>query len=115
MSRRTVTKSFGVGKRENHDASGFYLRKLCRMPLDSGTHGVVNSVPRECVDQIFVHSSETMPEVPDSSVSLMVTSPPYNVGKDYDADLSLKDYLDFLEARPVGDVQGASPGRRAAI
>lgn len=115
MSRRTVTKSFGVGKRENHDASGFYLRKLCRMPLDSGTHGVVNSVPRECVDQIFVHSSETMPEVPDSSVSLMVTSPPYNVGKDYDADLSLKEYLDFLKRVLSETFRVLLPGGRAAI
>ncbi|MGB9617067.1 MAG: DNA-methyltransferase [Desulfomonilaceae bacterium] len=115
MSRRTVTKSFGVGKRENHDASGFYLRKLCRMPLDSGTHGTVNSVPRECVDQIFVHSSETMPEVPDSSVSLMVTSPPYNVGKDYDADLSLKEYLDFLKRVLSETFRVLLPGGRAAI
>lgn len=115
MSRRTVTKSFGVGKRESHDASGFYLRKLCRMPLDSRAHGAVNSVPRECVDQIFVHSSESMPEVPDSSISLMVTSPPYNVGKDYDADLSLKEYLDFLKRVLSETFRVLLPGGRAAI
>ncbi len=35
-------------------------------------------------------------ELPDESVHLMVTSPPYNVGKEYDADLSLEDYLALL-------------------
>jgi site-specific DNA-methyltransferase (adenine-specific) len=38
-----------------------------------------------------------MENVPDSSVHLMVTSPPYNVGKDYDADLSLDEYLALLK------------------
>lgn len=37
-----------------------------------------------------------MDEIPDSSVHLMVTSPPYNVGKEYDEDLPLGDYLDTL-------------------
>jgi modification methylase len=46
--------------------------------------------------QLFVHSSEQMPELPDSSVHLMVTSPPYNVGKDYDEDLTLDEYRAFL-------------------
>jgi len=27
----------------------------------------------------------------------MITSPPYNVSKDYDQDLSLKEYLNLLE------------------
>jgi site-specific DNA-methyltransferase (adenine-specific) len=37
-----------------------------------------------------------MQELPENSVALMVTSPPYNVGKDYDEDLTLDEYLDFL-------------------
>lgn len=37
-----------------------------------------------------------MPELPDRSVHLMVTSPPYNVGKDYDEDLSLDEYSELL-------------------
>jgi len=36
-------------------------------------------------------------ELPDNSVHLMVTSPPYNVGKEYDEDLTLGEYLDFIE------------------
>lgn len=39
---------------------------------------------------------ESMTELPESSVHLMVTSPPYNSGKEYDDDLTLDDYLAFL-------------------
>lgn len=38
-----------------------------------------------------------MKELPDNSVHLMVTSPPYNVSKEYDDDLSLSEYLLLLE------------------
>jgi site-specific DNA-methyltransferase (adenine-specific) len=38
-----------------------------------------------------------MEELPDSSVHLAVTSPPYNVGKSYDKDLSLREYRQFLK------------------
>ena len=34
-------------------------------------------------------SSERMAELPDNSVHLMVASLPYNVGKDYDEDLTV--------------------------
>lgn len=37
-----------------------------------------------------------MEAVPDESVHLMVTSPPYNVGKEYDEDLSLDEYRQLL-------------------
>ena len=34
-------------------------------------------------------SSENMKSIPDDSIHLMVTSPPYNVSKEYDEDLKL--------------------------
>jgi site-specific DNA-methyltransferase (adenine-specific) len=37
-----------------------------------------------------------MDEIPDNSVHLMVTSPPYNVKKEYDEDLTLADYMGLL-------------------
>ncbi len=58
---------------------------------------VENPVSPGSLDCIFSHSAETMTELPDCSVHLMVTSPPYNVGKEYDKDLSLDDYLAFLQ------------------
>lgn len=38
-----------------------------------------------------------MNEIPDYSVHLMVTSPPYNVKKEYDEDLSLNEYRSLLK------------------
>jgi site-specific DNA-methyltransferase (adenine-specific) len=38
-----------------------------------------------------------MSEIPDNSVHLMITSPPYNVSKEYDDDLSLAEYLTLLK------------------
>ncbi|HEY62828.1 MAG TPA: site-specific DNA-methyltransferase, partial [Anaerolineae bacterium] len=45
---------------------------------------------------ILLGSAENMEEIPDNSLHLMVTSPPYNVSKDYDDDLSLREYLNML-------------------
>ena len=55
-----------------------------------------NPLPPLVRNQIFQKSSESMDDLPDRSLHLMVTSPPYNVGKDYDDDLSMDDYLDLL-------------------
>lgn len=38
-----------------------------------------------------------MKELPDNCLHLMITSPPYNVTKVYDEDLSLKEYLGLLK------------------
>lgn len=38
-----------------------------------------------------------MKEIPDNSLHLMITSPPYNVTKEYDKDLSLREYLQLLK------------------
>jgi site-specific DNA-methyltransferase (adenine-specific) len=48
-------------------------------------------------DQIFNESCHNMYRIPDRSVHLTVTSPPYRVGKSYESpDWSLKDYLTFI-------------------
>lgn len=56
-----------------------------------------------------------MEELPEASIHLMVTSPPYNVGKDYDEDFTLEEYLGFLKRvwREVHRV--LVPGGRACI
>jgi site-specific DNA-methyltransferase (adenine-specific) len=49
--------------------------------------------------QVYYKSSEHMAEVPDGSVQLIVTSPPYNVGKEYNAyndTVEFKEYKEFL-------------------
>jgi site-specific DNA-methyltransferase (adenine-specific) len=56
-----------------------------------------------------------MAELPDSSIHLMVTSPPYNVGKEYDEDLTLGEYLGFLNRIWLEVKRVLVPGGRACI
>ena len=115
VKKRTCTQTFGTGKREGHDASCYYRRKLCKDVPESTIDHTVNTVQPHLLDRIFQTSSERMSELPDNSVSLMVTSPPYNVGKDYDLDLSRDEYLDFL-GRVLEETQRVLvPGGRIAF
>jgi DNA modification methylase len=98
----TESSSFGVSKREGHDSSKFYKRKLYDLTKngsDTAGNGEYEETPAnkiENLNNIFCKSSEKMDELPDSSVHLMVTSPPYNVGKDYDQDLTFEEYRTLL-------------------
>jgi len=56
-----------------------------------------------------------MTDLPDASVHLMVTSPPYNMGKDYDEDLSLAEYSAFLKRVWAETYRVLVPGGRACI
>ena len=49
------------------------------------------------LNKIILGSAENMKELSNNSVHLMITSPPYNVSKEYDDDLSLKEYLELLK------------------
>lgn len=111
----TSTRSFGAGKRENHDASVFYARRMtARIPADT-TSTPIGEVPSGVRNTIFCQSSEEMPQLPDNSVALMVTSPPYNVGKDYDGDLSLEEYLGLLGRVFEETYRVLEPGGRVAV
>ncbi len=92
------TSSFGSPSRANHDSSKFYNSRLYE-GFSKGNDNVdfhENPLPSGSIDNIFCKSAEKMTELPDKSVHLMVTSPPYNVGKLYDKDMSLEEYRSFL-------------------
>jgi DNA modification methylase len=107
----TKTSAFGAGKREGHDSSGFYARGL--MTIEETTDDVVADAAVS--NEIFLHSAEHMRELPDASVALMVTSPPYHVGKDYDSDKSFTEYLDMLGSVLTETHRVLEPGGRAVV
>lgn len=116
IRKKTRTSSFGTPGRISHDSSAFYASKLyAQMPQEQEVAYEEKPVAPEHLNQIFCKSSEEMAELPDNSVHLMVTSPPYNVGKDYDADHTLEEYLGFLQRvwREVHRV--LVPGGRACV
>lgn len=96
-SRGTKTSAFGSPGRINHDSSEFYNSRLYEgLPTEKKVEFIENTIPDDIVNRIFCKTSENMEEIPDNSVHLMVTSPPYNVGKEYDENLSLMEYRNFL-------------------
>jgi modification methylase len=100
MTKRKTshTSSFGSPGRAGHDSSAFYAGRLYdSQPQGQDLPHHENPIPVESLDSIICRSAEAMTELPDDSVHLMVTSPPYNVGKEYDKDLTLEEYLSFLE------------------
>jgi len=98
MKKGSKTSSFGRGARINHDSSVYYESRLySELPEIDGTEVFVeNEFPGAYENTIILGSSENMKEIPDNCLHLMITSPPYNVTKEYDEDLSLKEYLHLL-------------------
>ena len=94
----TETSAFGTNGRINHDSSKFYNSKLySTLEGKEVTDKIENQLPEEFVNKFILGSAENMKELPNNSIHLMITSPPYNVSKEYDDDLSLKEYLQLLE------------------
>lgn len=94
----TESSDFGTNGRINHDSSKFYNSKLystleSKVEIDK----TENTIPHEFINKIIQGSAEKMKELPNNCIHLMITSPPYNVSKVYDDDLSLKEYLQLLE------------------
>src|SRR5689334_6208329 len=115
---RTTTSNFGVGKRESHDASGFYER--FEAPEVSDDDDV--PVPYEIAEPFVEGDARHMDAVRDNSVALVVTSPPYFAGKQYEEELeregvpaSYLEYLDMLRAVFAECARKLEPGGRIAV
>ena len=97
MVRKTQTSSFGSVLRESHSSKKFYSSKLFEsFKVPDNIEFKESEIKKEDLNRLYCKSSESMDEVPDNSVHLMITSPPYNVGKEYDDDLTLDEYLELL-------------------
>lgn len=113
----TSTSSFGVSKRESHDSTDFYSRFAPPQISDDDTLGETGEI-----DVMHVGDARDMSKVPDGSVALVVTSPPYFAGKEYETALGEghvpADYIEYLTM--LRDVLRESartlePGGRLAI
>ena len=92
---QTSMNGFGGTKRINHNSSAFYNRKLFS-EITQTVDEVGNDIGRYR-NKVLCKNSRNLKNIPDSSIHLMVTSPPYNVGKDYDEDFDLDEYFAMLD------------------
>ncbi|HJS19047.1 MAG TPA: site-specific DNA-methyltransferase [Anaerolineales bacterium] len=114
--RNTKTSTFGSSRREGHDSTYFYSGRLYRDAPDAGDVPEPEvEIGDQNLDRIFDSSSEDMHLLPDNSIHLMVTSPPYNVRKDYDKDLTLDEHLDLLSRVFRETYRVLVPGGRACV
>ncbi len=116
----TKTSSFGVSKREGHDSSKFYKSNLyndpgCNPETTGTTTNKTNILPKELLNKIYNKDSKDLSFLPDNCLHLMVTSPPYNVGKDYDSNLSINEYLTLIKKVMEEVYRVLVPGGRACI
>lgn len=114
--RGTQTSEFGMPKRVGHDSSAFYNSQLyADQGLPKVDEWIENPIPAETLNRLYCKTSAQMSEIPDGSVHLMVTSPPYNAKKEYDEDLSLVEYRELLRAVFAETYRTLVTGGRACI
>ena len=116
--RRTSTSDFGAGRRESHDASGFYGR--FEAPSLSDDEEIYS--PSSHTELFVCGDARDLSMVESSSVALVVTSPPYFAGKQYENELerdgipaSYLEYLSMLTDVFAECVRVLEPGGRIAV
>lgn len=115
-AKGTVTSKFGTSGRINHDSSAFYNSRLYEeLNIETSIKYFENPIKPELLNTIYCKSSEQMIELPDNSIHLMITSPPYNVTKEYDQNLPLSEYLGFLNRVWKETFRVLVPGGRVCI
>ena len=118
--RKTQTSSFGSGGHECHDSSAFYTRSIFHSGLPqeedlTGYTQLPTPLAGDWADQIYCHSAEDLSALPDNSIGLAFTSPPYNVGKDYEDNLGMPDYMDLIGRVGREVYRSLLPGGRYVI
>jgi site-specific DNA-methyltransferase (adenine-specific) len=122
----TATSLFGVGRRESHDASGFYDRfESPELSLDDTVEPLPDLRQGDAACIRADARNMVLPEgheVPANSVALVVTSPPYFSGKEYEQALgdghipgSYIEYLAMLRHIFTECKRVLEPGGRIAV
>jgi site-specific DNA-methyltransferase (adenine-specific) len=118
--RPTSTSAFGVGRREAHDASPFYARFT--PPLLSEDSQVADPARLDTIWAGDARHMDRHGDIADNSVALVVTSPPYFAGKEYEAALGVghvpadyHTYLGVLDAVFSQCFEKLEPGGRIAV
>jgi DNA modification methylase len=118
VRRSTETSNFGAGRRESHDATAFYNRFEAPEINDDKT--VLPPFPIE--EPFQLGDAREMDAIPDGSVALVVTSPPYFAGKQYEEELerdgipsSYNEFLDLLTGVFAECARKLEPGGRIAV
>ncbi|MGP8205466.1 MAG: DNA-methyltransferase [Acidimicrobiales bacterium] len=117
QGRSTSTSNFGVGAREGHDASAFYAR-FSPKPISTDQE---LAEPFELRQPLVCGDSRDL-DLPDKSVALVVTSPPYFAGKEYEEALgqgvvpaTYAEYLKLLSDVFAECLRALEPGGRMAV
>ena len=97
-SKGSKTSTFGTTSRINHDSTIFYNSRLYSELISDEQASVKadNPFPDIHENDLILGNAQNMSELPDNCLHLMITSPPYNVSKEYDEDMSLTEYLVML-------------------
>ena len=116
----TETTSFGSGRREGHDSSPFYAR--FDDPVVDDDERISPPAGVDCIWEGDARDMDRYGEIADGSVALVVTSPPYFVGKDYETpgargDLAgnYAEHLDLIADVLAECVRKLEPGGRIAV
>jgi site-specific DNA-methyltransferase (adenine-specific) len=119
MGKGSKTSRFGTNMRISHDASAYYGSRLyTELNPPGAPEGPLapdGDFPAALVNRLILGSSAHMQDIPDRSLHLMVTSPPYNVTKEYDEDLSLSEYLGLLRSVFSETYRALVNGGRACV
>jgi site-specific DNA-methyltransferase (adenine-specific) len=117
VRRATATAAFGSSRRESHDASAFYERFVGPELTDDTT-----VVTPKKLDVIYKRDARDMGKLESNSVALVVTSPPYFAGKEYEQSLGENgvpgtyfEYLDLLHDVFEECKRVLEPGGRIAV
>ncbi len=118
--KSTSTSKFGAGRREGHDAASFYAR--FESPEISRDDVIYRGKLDKLNNLVIKGDSRCMKEIPSDSVALVVTSPPYFVGKEYEESLgqghvpdSYFSYLELLREVFAECKRTLEPGGRIAV